>query len=96
MGREQWFLTPKDGISLLGIRSKIERQGVLKTLVERLLRGFLLFKTSKMVTFGDQSGIPVGQKKRDQSGIPVGQKKSYAKIVANLKIKNGISLTPRN
>lgn len=30
MGREQWFLTPKDGISLLGIRSKIERQGVLK------------------------------------------------------------------
>ena len=28
MGREQWFLTPKDGISLLGIRSKIERQGV--------------------------------------------------------------------
>ena len=32
----------------------------------------------------------------DQSGIPVGQKKSYAKIVANLKIKNGISLTPRN
>ena len=30
MGREQWFLTPKDGISLLGIRSKIERQGVRK------------------------------------------------------------------
>ena len=30
MGREQWFLTPKDEISLLGIRSKIERQGVLQ------------------------------------------------------------------
>ena len=28
------------------------RLWVLKTLVEQLLRGFLLFKTSKMVTFG--------------------------------------------
>ena len=28
MGREQWFLTPKDVISLLGIRSKIEHLGV--------------------------------------------------------------------
>ena len=28
------------------------RLWVLKTLVERILRGFLLFKTSKMVTFG--------------------------------------------
>lgn len=30
MGQEQWFLIPKDGISLLKIRSKIERQGVLR------------------------------------------------------------------
>ena len=29
------------------------RLWVRKTLVEQLLRGFLLFKTSKMVTFGD-------------------------------------------
>lgn len=28
MGREQWFLIPKGEISLLEIRSKIERQGV--------------------------------------------------------------------
>ena len=52
MGREQWFLIPKGEISLLEIRSKIEHLGVQKTLVEQLLRGFLLFKTSKMVTFG--------------------------------------------
>ena len=30
MGREQWFSTPKDEISLLEIRSKIEHQGVRK------------------------------------------------------------------
>ena len=30
MGREQWFSTPKDEISLLEIRSKIEHQGVLQ------------------------------------------------------------------
>ena len=30
MGREQWFLIPKGEISLLEIRSKIERQGVQK------------------------------------------------------------------
>ena len=28
MGRERWFSIPKDEISLLEIRSKIERQGV--------------------------------------------------------------------
>ena len=28
MGREQWFLIPKDEISLLEIRSNIEHQGV--------------------------------------------------------------------
>jgi hypothetical protein len=43
MGREQWFLTPKDGISLLGIRSKIERQGV-----RREKRKFLSFFVSYM------------------------------------------------
>ena len=52
MGRGRCFSIPKDEISLLEIRSKIERQGVQKTLVEQLLRGFILFKTSKMVTFG--------------------------------------------
>ena len=36
------------------------RLWVLKTLVEQLLRGFLLFKTSKMVTFGHhfENGCP--------------------------------------
>ena len=52
MGRGRWFSTPKDEISLLEIRSKIEHQGVQKTLVEAILRGFLLFKTSILVTFG--------------------------------------------
>ena len=35
MGREQWFLIPKGEISLLEIRSKIERQGVLKEKFEK-------------------------------------------------------------
>ena len=40
MGREQWFSTPKDEISLLEIRSKIEHQGVLK---RRKLKNSLRF-----------------------------------------------------
>ena len=54
--------------------SKTERHGVLKTLVERILRGFLLFKTSKMVTFGHHfknGGSNKGQK---------GSKKNVAKF----------------
>ena len=35
MGRERWFSIPKDEISLLEIRSKIERQGVLKEKFEK-------------------------------------------------------------
>jgi hypothetical protein len=42
MGREQWFLTPKDGISLLGIRSKIERQGVRKREVRKDFSFFVI------------------------------------------------------
>ena len=34
MGREQWFLIPKGEISPLEIRSKIERQGVLREVRE--------------------------------------------------------------
>ena len=46
--------------------SKTERHGVQKTLVERILRGFLLFKTSKMVTFGhhfENGGSKNGKKR---------------------------------
>ena len=41
------------------------RLWVRKTLVEQLLRGFLLFKTSKMVTFGHhfkKGGLKNGKK----------------------------------
>ena len=51
-GRGQYLATTKDEISHEETRSKIGHHRVLKTLVEQLLRGFLLFKTSKMVTFG--------------------------------------------
>ena len=40
MGREQWFSTPKDEISLLEIRSKIEHQGVQR---EKVLTFSLFF-----------------------------------------------------
>ena len=36
MGRGRWFSIPKDEISLLEIRSKIERQGVQNRKVEWL------------------------------------------------------------
>ena len=55
MGREQWFLTPKDGISLLGIRSKIERQGVLK---ERNFR-FSLFLFLRIGGESEQRSVRV-------------------------------------
>ena len=45
--------------------SKTERHGVLKTLVEAILRGFLLFKTSILVTFGhhfENGGLKNGKK----------------------------------
>ena len=51
-GREQSPSTPKCAPSHAGTCSRIEYHRVRKTLVEQLLRGFLLFKTSKMVTFG--------------------------------------------
>ena len=50
------------------------RLWVLKTLVEAILRGFLLFKTSKMVTFGHHlknGGSNKGQK---------GSKKNVEKV----------------
>ena len=51
MGREQWFSTPKDEISLLEIRSKIEHQGVQSGRVEMLFRFyfFMLLWTIKLI-----------------------------------------------
>ena len=43
MGREQWFSTPKDEISLLEIRSKIEHQGVQEIAVNRLIISYFSF-----------------------------------------------------
>ena len=52
LDRELCISTPKFLPNPPRKSSKTERHGVQKTLVERILRGFLLFKTSKMVTFG--------------------------------------------
>ena len=51
-GQEWCTAVPKSLPNTPRTGSKTERHGVQKTLVEQLLRGFLLFKTSKMVTFG--------------------------------------------
>ena len=51
-GQEWCTAVPKSLLNPPRTGSKTERHGVQKTLVERILRGFLLFKTSKMVTFG--------------------------------------------
>ena len=51
MGQEQWFLIPKDGISLLKIRSKIERQGVRKNPRRTHLRGFFFYQDLKFGHF---------------------------------------------
>ena len=51
-GQEWCAAVPKSLLNPPRTGSKTERHGVQKTLVEVVLRGFLLFKTSKMVTFG--------------------------------------------
>ena len=47
------------------------RLRVLKTLVEQLLRGFLLFNTSKMVTFGHhfENGCPKNASKAVKKSV---------------------------
>ena len=48
MGQELWFSIPKDGISLLKIRSKIEHQGVREKAVNHLIFSlFLFFRVAK-------------------------------------------------
>ena len=58
MGRGRWFSIPKDEISLLEIRSKIERQGVLK---RGKLKNFPRFFYLILVThwFADILGLTV-------------------------------------
>ena len=51
-GRERCPSTPKCVPSPEGTRSRIEYHRVRKTPVEAILRGFILFKTSILVTFG--------------------------------------------
>ena len=63
LDRELCISTPKSLLNPPRTGSKTERHGVRKTLVEQLLRGFLLFKTSKMVTFGhhfENGGFKIG------------------------------------
>ena len=64
-GREWCTAVPKSLLNPPRTGSKTERHGVQKTLVEAILRGFLLFKTSILVTFGhhfENGGSNKGQK----------------------------------
>ena len=58
MGREQWFSTPKDEISLLEIRSKIERQGVQSGRAEMLFRFYFIYTTSTISAHLQSLGSP--------------------------------------
>ncbi len=72
LDRELCISTPKSLLNPPRTGSKTERHGVQKTLVERILRGFLLFKTSKMVTFGHhfENGGPKKRLESDTKKCP--------------------------
>ena len=79
------------------------RLWVLKTLVERILRGFLLFKTSKMVTFGhhfkngSQKNGKKGTKKMSQNSLFEEEQQKIKIIICctEKKIGTNLNATPK-